>query len=55
MNAGYEFTLVATGKIEGRIRFDPWGKDCDFTNLNFLATNPRVLKGLTAGAIFPIG
>lgn len=30
MNAGYEFTLVATGKIEGRICFDPWGKDYDF-------------------------
>ncbi|MEI6511003.1 MAG: inositol monophosphatase [Candidatus Uhrbacteria bacterium] len=30
MNAGYEFTLVATGKIEGRLCFDPWGKDYDF-------------------------
>jgi len=30
MNAGYEFALVATGKIEGRICFDPWGKDYDF-------------------------
>jgi len=30
MNAGYEFTLVTTGKIEGRLCFDPWGKDYDF-------------------------
>ncbi len=28
--AGYEFTLVASGKIEGRICFDPFGKDYDF-------------------------
>ena len=22
--------LVATGKIEGRVNFDPWGKDYDY-------------------------
>ncbi len=30
MNAGHEFILVATGKLEGRLCFDPWGKDYDF-------------------------
>ncbi|MDO8589778.1 MAG: inositol monophosphatase family protein [bacterium] len=30
ISAGYEFVLVATGKIEGRICFDPFGKDYDF-------------------------
>lgn len=30
ITAGYEFTLVASGKIEGRISFDPYGKDYDF-------------------------
>lgn len=30
MNAGYEYTLLASGKIEARICFDPWGKDYDF-------------------------
>jgi myo-inositol-1(or 4)-monophosphatase len=29
-NAGYEFILVATGKMEGRICKDPYGKDYDF-------------------------
>lgn len=28
--AGYEFTLVAMGKIEGRIVYDGFGKDYDF-------------------------
>jgi len=28
--AGYEHVLVATGKIEGRIGFDPYGTDYDF-------------------------
>lgn len=80
VNAGYEFALVATGKIEGRICFDPFGKDYDFaagsllvseaggvvanigkttydyTNLDFLAVNPRIYQELTTGddAIFPI-
>jgi myo-inositol-1(or 4)-monophosphatase len=30
LNAGHEFALVASGKIEGRITFDPYGKDYDF-------------------------
>lgn len=28
--AGYEFILVATGKTEGRICYDPYGKDYDY-------------------------
>ncbi|MFA5131897.1 MAG: inositol monophosphatase [Candidatus Paceibacterota bacterium] len=28
--SGYEFVLVATGKIEARICYDPFGKDYDF-------------------------
>lgn len=28
--AGYDFVLVAEGKIEGRIMYDPFGKDFDF-------------------------
>jgi myo-inositol-1(or 4)-monophosphatase len=31
MCAGYEYALVAEGKIEGRVNFSPWGKDYDFT------------------------
>ena len=30
LNAGYEFSLIASGKIEGRICLDPFGKDYDF-------------------------
>lgn len=30
ISAGYEFVLVATGKIEGRICYDPFGKDYDY-------------------------
>jgi myo-inositol-1(or 4)-monophosphatase len=30
LSAGYEFVLVATGRIEGRICLDPFGKDYDF-------------------------
>lgn len=30
ITSGYEFVLVATGKIEGRICVDPYGKDYDF-------------------------
>jgi len=30
MTAGYEFSLVASGKIEGRICVDPFGEDYDF-------------------------
>jgi myo-inositol-1(or 4)-monophosphatase len=28
--AGYEFIMVAEGKIEGRLAYDPFGKDYDF-------------------------
>jgi len=30
ITAGYEFALVASGKLEGRICMDPYGKDFDF-------------------------
>ena len=30
LSSGYDFVLVATGKIEGRICVDPFGKDYDF-------------------------
>ena len=30
ISAGYEIILVATGKIEGRICYQPYGKDYDF-------------------------
>jgi len=30
ISAGYEFVLVATGKLEARICVDPFGKDYDF-------------------------
>ncbi|MEQ1814167.1 MAG: inositol monophosphatase [Candidatus Nitrotoga sp.] len=36
MCAGYESIMVATGKIEARINFDPWGKDYDFAPGAFL-------------------
>lgn len=30
LNAGYEFAMVASGRIEGRICLDPYGNDYDF-------------------------
>lgn len=30
ISAGWEFAMIACGKLEGRISFDPWGKDYDF-------------------------
>ena len=30
ISAGWEFAMVAAGKLEGRICFNPWGKDYDF-------------------------
>jgi|GEM_PF-1490335 len=30
ISAGYEYVLVATGKIEGRIVYDGFGKDYDY-------------------------
>lgn len=29
-NSGWEFTMIASGKLDGRVCFDPWGKDYDF-------------------------
>lgn len=30
ISAGYEFAMVASGRLEGRICFDPYGSDYDF-------------------------
>lgn len=30
INAGFEFGLIAEGKLEGRVMLDPFGKDYDF-------------------------
>lgn len=30
ITAGYEFALVASGKLDARVSIDPWGKDWDF-------------------------
>jgi len=30
VTSGYEYALVASGKLDARICFDPWGKDYDF-------------------------
>jgi myo-inositol-1(or 4)-monophosphatase len=38
VSAGYEYVLVATGKIEGRIGFDPYGVDYDFAPGSLLVT-----------------
>ena len=29
-SSGYEFSMVASGKLDGRVCFDPYGKDYDF-------------------------
>lgn len=78
--AGYEHILVATGKVEGRIGYNPYGTDYDFapgslliaeaggivtnvgsdtydfSNPNYIATNPSVHASLTTGsnALFPV-
>lgn len=68
--SGFEYVLVATGKIEGRLVYDGFGKDYDFapgsllvseaggvvknfksnnfdyTNLDFIASNPKVYEEL---------
>jgi myo-inositol-1(or 4)-monophosphatase len=70
ISSGFEFILVATGRIEGRLMHEPFGRDYDFapgsllvseaggivrnfnsetydyTNLNFIASNPTVYKEL---------
>ncbi len=38
ISAGYEFGLVAQGKIGGRICFDPFGKDWDYGPGSLLVT-----------------
>ncbi len=30
IDAGWEFAMVASGKLDARIQFDPWGYDFDF-------------------------
>lgn len=30
MNCGYEFAMIAEGRLEGRIMFDPWGYEWDY-------------------------
>lgn len=30
VTSGYEYALVASGKLDGRICYDPWGRDYDF-------------------------
>lgn len=36
INCGFEFAMVASGKLEGRIALDPWGKLWDFAPGTFL-------------------
>lgn len=36
LSAGFEFAMVASGKIDGRICLDPYGKDYDFAPGAFL-------------------
>jgi myo-inositol-1(or 4)-monophosphatase len=38
LTAGYESILVASGKIEGRVGFDPYGNDYDFAPGSLLVT-----------------
>lgn len=38
VSCGYEFTLVAQGKTEGRITLDPWGGDYDYAPGSLLIT-----------------
>jgi myo-inositol-1(or 4)-monophosphatase len=30
LNSGYEFIMIASGKLEGKVALDPYGKDWDF-------------------------
>lgn len=30
VNTGWEFAMIASGKLDGRVSFDPWGYDYDF-------------------------
>ena len=38
ISAGYEYVLVATGKIEGRIVYDGFGKDYDYAAWSLLVS-----------------
>lgn len=38
INTGFEFAMVASGKFDGRISFDPWGNDYDFAPGAFLVS-----------------
>jgi len=38
INCGYEYGLIAQGRLEGRISFDPFGKDWDFAPGSLLVT-----------------
>lgn len=48
INCGYEFGLIAQGKIDGRICFDPYGKDWDYGPGSLLVTE-------AGGAVTNIG
>ena len=36
ISSGYEHAMIAAGKLDGRICFDPWGKDYDFAPASLL-------------------
>ena len=38
INCGYEFAMIASGKLEGRIGLDPYGMDWDFAPGSLLVT-----------------
>ncbi|HEY9584463.1 MAG TPA: inositol monophosphatase [Candidatus Paceibacterota bacterium] len=38
ISCGFEFTMVASGKIEGRISLNPYGKDYDYAPGTFLVS-----------------
>lgn len=48
INCGYEYGLIAQGKIDGRICFDPYGKDWDYGPGSLLVTE-------AGGAVTNIG
>ena len=50
-NAGFEFTLIASGKIEGRVCVDPYGKDFDFAPGTLLVSEAGgVVKNIGSNA-----
>lgn len=38
ISSGYEFALVASGRLDARIQFDPWGQDWDFAPCSLLVS-----------------